>query len=38
MNFDLDINNYTKNELYEMFELPFNCDITSFEMKESKII
>jgi len=37
MNFDLDINNYTKNELYEMFELPFNCDITSFEMKESKI-
>jgi len=37
MNFDLDINNYTKNELYEMFELPFNCDISSFEMKESKI-
>jgi hypothetical protein len=37
MNFDLDINNYTKKELYEMFELPFNCDITSFEMKESKI-
>jgi len=37
MNFDLDINNYTKNELYEMFELPFNSDITSFQMKESKI-
>jgi hypothetical protein len=37
MNFDLDINNYTKNELYEMFELPFNCDINVFEMKESKI-
>ena len=37
MSFDLDINNYTKNELYEMFELPINCDITSFQMKESKI-
>jgi hypothetical protein len=37
MNFDLNINNYTKKELCEMFELPINCDITIFEMKESKI-
>jgi len=37
MNFDLNINNYTKKELCEMFELPINCDITIFEIKESKI-
>ena len=27
MNFDLDIENYTRNELIEMFELPSNFDM-----------
>jgi hypothetical protein len=42
MNFDLNINNYTKDELYEMFELPLNSDISSmlsmFEKKVSQLI
>jgi len=35
--FDLNINNYTKEELTEMFDLPFNYDKSIFEMKESKL-
>ena len=37
MNFDLNINNYTKNELREMFELPMDFDKSTFETKETKI-
>jgi hypothetical protein len=37
MNFDLNINNYTKNELIEMFELPSTFDKNIFEIKESKL-
>ena len=37
MNFDLNINNYTKNELREMFELPMDFDKHTFETKETKI-
>ena len=37
MNFDLNINNYTKHELREMFELPIAFDKTTFETKETKI-
>ena len=40
MNFDLNINNYKKNELKEMFDLPHNydqniVDINSTKLKES---
>ena len=37
MNFDLNIHNYTKDELADMFELPTNYDNNIFEIKESKI-
>ena len=37
MNFDLNINNYTKDELREMFELPVAFDKPTFEIKEAKI-
>lgn len=37
MNFDLNINNYTKDELREMFELPVAFDKPTFETKETKI-
>lgn len=38
MSFDLNIENYTKNELIEMFELPLNFDKNKVEMKEAKLI
>jgi hypothetical protein len=37
MNFDLNINNYTKDELREMFELPTVFDKPTFETKETKL-
>jgi hypothetical protein len=37
MSFDLNINNYTKSELIEMFELPPNYDNNLIEMKETKL-
>jgi hypothetical protein len=37
MNFDLNINNYTKGELIEMFGLPQNYDKNILEMKETKL-
>ena len=37
MNFDLNINNYTKEELIDMFELPLNFDKNILEIKESKL-
>lgn len=38
MNFDLNINNYTKDELLDLFELqPNNFDKYSFEKKETKL-
>ena len=37
MNFDLNIENYTRNELIEMFELPLNFDRNIVEIKESKL-
>lgn len=37
MNFDLNIGNYTKNELIEMFELPANFDKNIVEIKEAKL-
>ena len=37
MNFDLDIENYTRNELIEMFELPSNFDKNILEIKEAKL-
>ena len=37
MNFDLDINNYTKGELIEMFGLPQNYDKNILEIKETKL-
>lgn len=36
MNFDLNIENYTRGELIEMFELPSNFDKNIVEIKESK--
>jgi hypothetical protein len=38
MSFDLNIKNYTRSELIEMFELPSNFDKTIIEAKESKLI
>lgn len=38
MNFDLNIDNYTRDELIEMFELPYDFDKNIVEIKESKII
>jgi len=37
MNFDLNIENYTRGELIEMFELPANFDRNIVEIKESKL-
>uniref|UniRef100_A0A6C0ERP4 Uncharacterized protein n=1 Tax=viral metagenome TaxID=1070528 RepID=A0A6C0ERP4_9ZZZZ len=37
MNFDLNIDNYTKDELADMFELPANYDKTIVEIKENKM-
>ena len=37
MNFDLNIENYTRNELIEMFQLPPNFDKNIVEIKESKL-
>ena len=37
MNFDLNINNYKKNELKEMFDLPSNYDKQIIEIKEAKL-
>jgi len=37
MNFDLNINNYSRDELIEMFELPQNFDRNILEIKESKL-
>ena len=38
MNFDLNIENYTKNELREMFDLPSNYDTNIIKIKETKLI
>jgi len=37
MNFDLNIENYTKDELREMFDLPPNFDENMFDKKEAKL-
>ena len=37
MNFDLNIDNYTRDELIEMFELPSNFDKNIIDIKESKL-
>lgn len=37
MSFDLNINNYTKDELISMFELPQNYDLNIIEIQESKL-
>ena len=37
MNFDLNIENYTRDELIEMFELPRNFDKNVVEIKEAKL-
>jgi len=37
MNFDLNIDNYTKDELIEMFELPETFDKNIFDIKEAKL-
>ena len=37
MNFDLNIQNYTRKELIEMFELPENFDKNIVEIKEAKL-
>ena len=37
MSFDLNIDNYTKKELIEMFDLPSNYDNSILEIKESKL-
>lgn len=37
MNFDLNIENYTRDELIEMFELPSNFDKNIIEIKETKL-
>lgn len=37
MSFDLNINNYTKDELIEMFELPKNYDSATLNIKETKL-
>jgi hypothetical protein len=37
MNFDLNIENYTRDELIQMFELPVNFDKNIFEIKELKL-
>jgi len=37
MSFDLDINNYTRDELIDMFELPLNYDKNIVEIKELQL-
>ena len=37
MNFDLNIENYNKDELIEMFELPSNFDRNGVEIKEARL-
>jgi hypothetical protein len=37
MNFDLNIDNYTRDELIDMFELPSNFDKNIVEIKEAKL-
>ena len=37
MNFDLNIDNYTRDELIQMFELPKNFDRNIVDIKESKL-
>jgi hypothetical protein len=37
MNFDLDINNYKRDELIEMFDLPTNFDKNMVDIKEVKL-
>lgn len=37
MNFNLNIKNYTKKELEDIFELPFNYDESIIEIQETKI-
>ena len=37
MNFDLNINNYRKEELEDIFELPVNYDSLTLEMRENKL-
>ena len=37
MNFDLNIENYSRDELIEMFELPPNFDKNIIEIKEAKL-
>jgi hypothetical protein len=37
MNFDLNIENYTRDELIQMFELPNNFDRNIVEIKETKL-
>ena len=37
MNFDLNINNYKKNELKEMFDLPLNYGPELVDIKETKL-
>jgi hypothetical protein len=38
MNFDLNIENYTRSELIDMFELPSNFDKQIIELKQAKLI
>jgi hypothetical protein len=38
MSFDYNIENYTRNDLIEMFELPSNFDKESIELNEQKLI
>ena len=37
MNFDLNVDNYTHNELAQMFELPENYDENTIEVHEAKL-
>ena len=37
MNFDLNIENYTRDELIQMFELPLNFDKNILEIKQAKL-
>ena len=37
MNFDLNIENYSRDELIQMFELPIHFDKNIIEIKESKL-
>jgi hypothetical protein len=37
MNFDLNIDNYTRDELIQMFELPVNFDRNIIDIKEAKL-